>query len=298
MWREHYDLAFLGVGAGGRAVLVASQLPPVSGESIALQSPDADPISPETTERLTELGFDLRRTPSADVPNLVGESLMSLQPAAGSAPRMVVDVSEMDRLTIGALVKGLASYGGAIEVDFSYVPAMFVPPSGSVAAAISGGDASWSPFPGSVLDFGLAPALILGLGYEDHVAVGTVERLDPSLLWTFSPASFAPEYDEQVRSANASLFQVRSVASEFVYPLENPEVAFRRMAELVNAVRDEHQVIIVPFGPKIFAAMANLIAAGWPTEVEVANVIVSAGSTDNAAPDERVSVVRLTKKQQ
>jgi hypothetical protein len=179
----------------------------------------------------------------------------------GQTPRtIVVDISSMTRLLISAICYELAilskECGQTIKVDFVYSIAEFgqVPVvtgpllhEGPVINPLGGWTSPGAPC-----------AVILGIGYEEDLALGVVEELQAAKIWAFRPSGHDPKYDAAIDEKNRGLFDEIPAGSIIKYPVFDPFFLFASIEGLMALTKNEYSVIVVPFGPKFFALASTL----------------------------------------
>jgi len=94
--------------------------------------------------------------------------------------------------------------------------------------------------------------VIFGLGCEPGLALGALQLLEPRKAWAFEPKGTDSQYDHAMRNANEDLGQIFDVTS-FGYEIVKPSSVRGRLEALINSIAPDFRVIVVPFGPKIFA---------------------------------------------
>lgn len=102
--------------------------------------------------------------------------------------------------------------------------------------------------------------MVAGLGYEYGLAVGLINRLEPRLTVCFRAVGHDPRYEEACRIANLDFDFGGNPTEVGSYPIRNPAVAFDYLENVVYGMSKSFRVVIVPLGPKLFAALATLIA--------------------------------------
>ena len=102
--------------------------------------------------------------------------------------------------------------------------------------------------------------VVAGLGYEYGLAVGLINRLEPRLTVCFRAVGHDPRYEEACRIANLDFDFGGNPTEVGSYPIRNPAVAFDYLENVVYGMSKSFRVVIVPLGPKLFAALATLIA--------------------------------------
>lgn len=116
-------------------------------------------------------------------------------------------------------------------------------------------------------------ALIIGLGYEHEKAEGACEYFDASDTWAFTPKSPIEKYDDEVFNNNRSLLDRLNRKQRILcYSVCEPSNTFGELAGLILETSKQFNIVILPFGPKIFY-MLSLIAAVVYREIGVWDVI-------------------------
>jgi hypothetical protein len=166
-----------------------------------------------------------------------------------------VDISSMSREMIANVVLGIQSARSNFEicVTVGYAPSKF---SGEYQPApirranpIKPSLAGWSSQPERPL------GAIFGLGCEPGLALGALQYLEPNKAWIFEPKGSDAKYDAAMRKANQHIADIFDVTS-FSYEVMRPTMTRGRLEALLNAVDSSFRLIVVPFGPKIFAWLA------------------------------------------
>jgi hypothetical protein len=206
-------------------------------------------------------------------------------------PRVAIDVSSMTRTRIAALVQALAELPPHLQLgaDFLYVPAVYRDPETPPPAILH--RAPVAPyFAGSlVMD---DSTVVLGLGYEQHKAASTIEDFGPSEVVAFVPEGPDERFLQAVIAANSGVLQGPLTPREERYPVGDPFATFQRLEALCfDLLYREHprMPVLVPLGPKIFAACCLVVGALHPEHVAVWRV--SYRTQEPASPAEASSQV-------
>lgn len=236
-----------------------------------------------STERLIAFGFDhghdkgyqqnLRRFldagasifQSLDDDAFEYEFKKALQLVSDEASqRIFVDVSCFTRFRLAAIVHEVFAVAetraSELVVDFGYALAQFEKPSAqkhpnTVVGPAHRAFAGWSQ--GSYS----STATVLGLGYEQDQAMGVVEYLQAGEVWAFTPESPVPEYKPEVGKANELLLSEIAPNHVIEYDVCSPASVIATLESVVRGLSDEHSVVLVPFGPKIFVLCSLIVAA-------------------------------------
>ncbi|MDQ7251453.1 hypothetical protein [Dongia sedimenti] len=215
---------------------------------------------------------------ATDIGNLIDKTGAPKTPI-----KILVDISSMSRLMIANVVRGLqhAAYERTIDLAVAYAPSKFTGPydvapirhAGPVAPWLAG----WATRPDKPL------GTIFGLGCEPNQALGALQTLEPDNAWAFYPKGIDRAFDKAMGDANQHLEDIFDV-TRFDYEITRPSVARGRLEALLNSLEASFRLIVVPFGPKIFAwaAIATIVFSGRN------NVGVwSFSSGDRAQPTDR-----------
>jgi hypothetical protein len=170
----------------------------------------------------------------------------------GQPIRIFVDISSMSRdmMSNVALSIGVAMAERSIQVVAAYAPAKF---SGKYEAApirlaspVRRELAGWSPRPDKPL------GVIMGLGCEPGLALGSLQVLEPLKAWLYSPRGFDSRFEQELKEANEHVSEIFDV-TEFDYDLSDPTITRGRIEALLNSVESSFRLVAVPFGPKLYA---------------------------------------------
>jgi hypothetical protein len=98
------------------------------------------------------------------------------------------------------------------------------------------------------------------VGYEPGRALGCLDGFEASSAFAFRARGGGPEFERDVDEANADFFGVIGGDQVFDYDVRDPMATFASISSLVTGLSRSTRVVIIPFGPKIFAAAAMLAA--------------------------------------
>lgn len=185
--------------------------------------------------------------------------------------RISVDVSSFPRPFIAAITAALweaaLHTGMELSSDFLYsVPEFSAPPT-EHGPVVSFG-AVHPNFVGSGAG-GRGLATLIGLGYEPELALSAQQVLDPAETWLAVPRSMDPNFDAEVASANEVLLDVVDASNIWTYDIQSPATTFFELEAIVNGLTREHNVVLVPLGPKLFAVVCLLVSLVHGSEVGV-----------------------------
>lgn len=206
-------------------------------------------------------------------------------------PRVAVDISSMTRTRIAAVVQALAELPPHLQLgaDFLYAPSAYRDPETPPPAILY--RAPVLPFfAGSMAMDDVA--VVLGLGYEQHKAASTIEDFGPVEVVTFVPEGTDERFLAAVMAANHGVLEGPLEPRRELYPVADPFATFQRVEALCFEMLhspEPRMPVLVPLGPKIFAACCMLVAALHSEDVAVWRV--SYRGHEPAAPTEAAGEV-------
>ncbi|MEM9967368.1 MAG: hypothetical protein AAF755_04615 [Pseudomonadota bacterium] len=173
---------------------------------------------------------------------------------------ILLDVTSLDREKIALLFKAIFENTGHVSsVTVCYFPREFSEPShrldivqafGPVLPAFIG-EASFSRE---------SLALIIGAGYEYGRAVGAIDLLEPDRIYCLSPVGTDPRFEREIEKNNLDFSFLEEGELLQRYDLLKPEALFYEIRRIVEFETQERSVLILPLGPKIFAAVSLIVA--------------------------------------
>lgn len=197
------------------------------------------------------LGFEiLNGLNSETISSIVGR-VLATTPANGGIS-LFIDISSMSREMIANVVLAVAEARASedIFVTISYAPSKFSGPYKPapirLASPIKPSLAGWSAQPERPI------GAIFGLGCDPGLALGALQVLEPSKAWVFAPKGVDPKFDVALVAANRHIEDIFDV-TRFEYDITKPSVTRARFEALLNAVDSYFRIVVVPFGPKLFA---------------------------------------------
>jgi len=200
-------------------------------------------------------GFDFFAYSDSEFDSALSKLLDLYRPAS-----ILLDISCFTRLRLAQLLFKIVD--SVKFVDCFYSLAHFTSPGADPPYEYLG------PISDSLSGFGhnfsRPVSCISGLGYEFYRAVGVIEFLDPARVWVWRPKSPILEYDFAVNKANALLLADLSQGSVVDYKVLNFEELTSDLMMLVGNLRRQSACVLLPFGPKLFAAAAILVGYCFP----------------------------------
>ncbi len=140
-----------------------------------------------------------------------------------------------------------------------YSVAEWSPPSNEAEPIVSAG-AVVPTFAGWSSRTDIPIVALIGLGYEPDKAMGAYEYLEATDVWTFLPAGEDERYARDLGLANRTLLSRLSPHKRITYRVDQPVACFGVLESVVYGLLDKSRPVLLPFGPKMFALCAMLVA--------------------------------------
>ena len=166
--------------------------------------------------------------------------------------KVLVDISSMSREMIAKVALFLREllHEKHLRITIAYAPPSY-PPTKEESPIEKAGPiipelAGWAPDPS------LPIGVVLGLGCEPGLALGSLQRLEPSMVWAFSPIGLDIRFDALDQEANSHIGDIFNVA-HYKYDLIDPTGTRVDLVRIFTTIQESHRIIAVSSGPKIFA---------------------------------------------
>lgn len=184
--------------------------------------------------------------------------------------RIRIDISSMTRSRLAIVISELSQFSSelAVTVDFVYSLAEYSPPPRTVGKNIHVGPvipefSGWWTEPDRPL------TAIVGLGYEENKALGALEHIQATDIWVFVPRSAIAQYTQALTAANADLLRATPPSRILTYDVGDPMTSLAQLESLSAGVIARKNLILLPFGPKIFVLVSLLTARIHHPEIAV-----------------------------
>lgn len=184
-------------------------------------------------------------------------------------PQIAFDISSSSRHRIASVVASLYALPFEVVCDLYYFPAQFRPPELEYGATLAIAGPVSPQFVGETVDPRRAIHVLLGLGYEGRPALGAVQYLEADEVWAFFPRSVDEKYDQHVAAFNEILLNEIDPANVTNYDVTDAFGCFRGIEAVVHTHLNQARPIVVPFGPKMFAACAMVASASYEFRLPV-----------------------------
>ena len=174
--------------------------------------------------------------------------------------RILIDISSCSRSVMAKLLLAISeTLTGRAELTCAYALSAFdTPPDGELPIHISEpvvGDLSgWSD------DLSKPPCAVIGMGFEPGRALGCMDYLEIPEVRLFMPHGVDLRFEQAVEEANAVLISEAGAQSVLPYQILDPAATYEKMESLIYGLLPRFRPVIIPLGPKIFAALAMVLA--------------------------------------
>lgn len=256
-----YDLAIATVGYEDRSSHFWRNAGPVAKTAFAYGFAEHEVLSfGRNVAFYKKAGFTVELPPESQYRAAIEAALLASAPDQ-EVTRVVIDISSLTRDRIALACECLEEHASkrTVKADFVYYVATFQPPVKRIKQNAHAGPvlpsfAGWWKYPE------LPVAAIIGLGYEENQALAAVELLQvPEAIWTFIPESNVPEYHAALLLANKDLLNRVLSDHRVTYTVEDPFQTYKGIAALRQSISDIYNVVLLPFGPKIFSLASILV---------------------------------------
>lgn len=209
-------------------------------------------------------------------------------------PHVAVDISSFCRERLSIIVRTLAQLGASstIDVTFLYALATFDSHPASTHATVMI-NAPLYGFEGWTADPSKPVACVIGLGFEDQVALAALETLEPLHTFAFVANNADERFDHRVREDNGTLIHSKEV-TELEYELRSPFDTLHTIESLVHTMISAHRLAFIPLGPKPFALLSLLIAQSYEDEIAVWRVSSGEGDPQDREANGSITGLQVT----
>ncbi len=257
---EAFDLVILAITGESRAWMIADKFRGSEAKIWALARKNENLTSVKLMEEIAA------RIPNADVvlAQSFTSSLVAFLGSLSGRVRIFMDVSCMTRSDMAVAFDEIFSLDrtkiSEVQLSIGYVISKFVPPEAfggynEDIRPLSSRFAGWPDNPYA------STSIVLGLGYESAKAEGANEFFDAQETWVFFPESPIEEFDHHVSNNNKQIIERAGRESKLVcYAVDHPAETLFRLGSIVQDLSSRSNPLILPFGPKIFAAISLLVA--------------------------------------
>jgi len=257
-----YNLEVASLGYESRARFIASELRATGKKRMAIGFGTQQTCAYEDNRNwFQRQGFGVNDVADQSFFAFCAETIRTLTFDEKETIRVRIDISSMSRYRIAALLAAFIESEAPQEfvLDFVYAPAEFIEPPHEMSQIESAGPvlpqfAGWSEEPDRPV------ATVFGVGFEYDRAIGVVEYLEPSEIWSFRPENRDTRFHEEVFRANSFFWRLVPASHQFTYRIDFPIDCLIDLESLTFGLLSHARPILIPFGPKLFALCCLLVA--------------------------------------
>ncbi|MBY5367400.1 hypothetical protein HFO91_09800 [Rhizobium leguminosarum] len=212
-----------------------------------------------------------------------------LQIAQETAPNVQLDVTSFDRRKLALILEALFENSTSIgAVILTYFPRQYVDPSGELEEVLEFGPVT-PRFVGEASYERDNLSLIVGAGYEFGRVIGAIDVLEPELTYCMFPIGIDPRFERAVARNNLGFSFLDDPNLLIPYSVLNPHSTYFAIRRLIQVELNERDVLVLPLGPKIFAALSIIIALIYSPAVMVWRYSTEDLRRPNSLSDARAS---------
>lgn len=282
---QRYDVMIAACGYESRSSFVARSILISVDRLVAFPYPENRVLSFDWNFEFFSEVAEIREAPNSDEFERSVADLVRTAESTSSELKLAVDVSSFDRERLSRIVLSIQSAAAdrPIEVTFLYAAAEFRAEDNAASGTVLV-NGPLKGFEGWTADPSRPVACIIGLGFENLIALAALETLEPARTVAFIAKSSDIRFHERVVSDNTTLLTSKEVAL-LPYNIDDAFGAIHDLEEVVFALRGQFRVALVPLGPKLFALMSILVALEYRDEIAVWRVSSDQSETlvDHAA---------------
>lgn len=259
-----YDLVIAALGYESRATALPAELLTSTNRMVAIGF-DHNKDATYSANRNWYISHGIRYLDDVSDSNfsqIIAKELGGLASEKGSSAgpiRIACDVSCLNRFRIASILAATIPQvqEGKATLDIWYALAEYQPPHEGFAQNEFVGPVH-SRFAGWFRDPGRPIALVAGLGYEEGKVMGATEYVQASRVIAFVPISPIKDYESDLRLSNKSLLGELSDRDVIEYSVADPVGTLATLDSAIRGLEEDHNVVVLPLGPKIFSVIALL----------------------------------------
>lgn len=234
-------------------------------------------------KKFRELGFTFVDAPSHNPQQLPDIMDSIVEDINKDDINILIDYSSMPKIWYSEILNYFNSQEDLTNVNlwFSYSPSSFIKSISSISNKYH------DPIKPAALS-NKPIALILGLGYEKGRTEDISKQLNAQVTYAFyANPSIDDRYVNEVLSNNESILKKISSEQIIPYTIFDLNSVSETLTQLCINLRMDHQILLVPVGPKPFTLMCFILASRYP-DIKICRVstIINSAATDHAAHGE------------
>lgn len=177
----------------------------------------------------------------------------------GNHIKLLIDYSSMSRIWYAGVISCLllTPTGVTVDVDFVYSDGIFT---GKYSPMVIESIKCVPGYEGkktSTFD----SLAVFGLGIDHYAPLCVYDQIEPDIVYTILPDPINEVFLKNTLSANKELLGKEQKRRTMKMPVNNLEVIYRYLSELVVNYRETHNISFIPMGPKPHTLALMLLAA-------------------------------------
>ncbi|PID46343.1 MAG: hypothetical protein CSB47_04515 [Proteobacteria bacterium] len=222
--------------------------------------------------------LDARNT--GDFSEFLNHLKSEIEQSDGSV-ELQLDVTSFDRKKISLIIESIFDRSSLVKsLTISYFPRVFEAPPDELEEVLEFGPIS-PRFVGEASLGRDSLSLVVGAGYEFGRVVGAIDVLEPEVTNCFYPIGTDPRFEHAIARNNLDFVFLDDPNLLLTYDLLDAESLYFSLRRLVEVEASQRNVLILPLGPKIFAAVSIVVALVCSPSV----MVWRHSTVDTARPD-------------
>lgn len=255
-----YDITIFGLGYESRAVHFLESFDSGLGRSFALGYTYHNELFSyeKNKEILEKRGSNVLEITDAELGGTLQQKLLPL--IKTDTVNVLVDLTSMSRHRVTSVIWFLLeNLLPNSTLRLVYSPSKYLsPPENSAPVKYIG--PAIKELSGSLGDLDYPTTCIATLGYEENKALGAINNIDPAGLWLIIPNSKQEQFKIDIFANNKALIESVRPENCLEIDIHDPKLIYRDLKSLLLGSLKSCRPLIIPLGPKIFAAIAVILA--------------------------------------
>lgn len=286
IYSDNFDLAIFGLGYESRSTAAYKKFA-TEAKTVIIVGYETNRNAVKYAENrlfYQENEVEIIENDCDSIINTVKERVIDLLKEIKS-PKIFLDITVMSRHRMANIIYNLLtdlSKGSIITICYN-LSYYIEPPCGLQPVKKLG--PIIDELSGDLGSLSMPTSIVFGLGYEEHKALGVYNYYDADYSYAFIPKNQYSDFESKVKLNNTPLLNAISEHNTFYYDVTNPYATYIDLKSLIISLTDISRTILVPLGPKIFAAIAVILGFELYPKLPVLRV----SSLHSEEPVERAS---------
>lgn len=271
---KKFDVLISTLGYENRSIYIPKKLKDNYKDGLCIQFENRQELSYQSNlELYQELEFQFEKWSDGITRKNLIEYLVSRQDELENEKtfNIAIDISSMNRKMVAEVLFVISNelpLKTLLEVSILYVSATYTEPLEKMSAIKTAGPvipeyAGWFINPNDPL------YAVVGLGYENGKAIGALEYLDVAGAWLLKPIGEDNSFLTKVEKVNHDLISIVGKKRIISYKLLDPYDTFIKIRSLIEGLKKNGRVVLIPFGPKLFNALCIVLAEIYKGDLAV-----------------------------